>query len=443
MSENFDCQIAAALGTDLGVDLAPGRVIRSGAGGLRSAFDVTGLALASVGAAAGEVAALAGGEARVDRRAALQWFAMSLRPIGWQMPGMWDPIAGDYKAADGWIRLHTNAPHHRAAALSVLDCASERGAVTEAVSGWQAQALEEAVVAANGCAAAMRELAGWAVHPQGAAVAQEPLVAWRAITASARSVRLRGLKVLDLTRVLAGPVATRFLAGFGADVLRIDPPGWEEPGIEPEVTLGKRCAGLDLRQSDDRARFEALLRDADVLVHGYRPGALDRLGFGARARTRLNPDLIDMALDAYGWTGPWAARRGFDSLVQMSCGIAAEGMVQFGADRPRPLPVQALDHATGYLMAATVLRALRLRATGQVMSARLSLARVAALLISGGVAVSDEGLQPETEADLAPQIEQTSWGPARRIRFPVSLNGEAPHWSRPAGRFRAGPANWR
>jgi crotonobetainyl-CoA:carnitine CoA-transferase CaiB-like acyl-CoA transferase len=199
------------------------------------------------------------------------------------------------------------------------------------------------------------------------------------------SYGLKDVRVLDLTRVLAGPVATRFLAGFGANVLRIDPPWWSEPGVEPEVTIGKRRAGLDLRNVDDRSRFEALLARADVLIHGYRPGALDGLGLGASRRREIAPALIEVSLNAYGWTGPWRGRRGFDSLVQMSSGIADEGMRRTEAAYPVPLPVQALDHATGLLMAAAALRALRLRRdTGKVLSARLSLARTAAMLTGCG-----------------------------------------------------------
>ena len=123
----------------------------------------------------------------------------------------------------------------------------------------------------------------------------------------------------------------------------------------PEVTIGKRCAGLDLKVHEDRAVFERLLTEADVFLHGYRAEALDRLGYDAETVRRLNPRVIDVALNAYGWTGPWTGRRGFDSLLQMSTGIAAHGMAMAGVDRPRPLPVQALDHATGYLMAAAVL----------------------------------------------------------------------------------------
>ena len=152
-------------------------------------------------------------------------------------------------------------------------------------------------------------------------------------------------------------------------MLRIDPPDWEEPGDVPEVTLGKRCAGLDLKTANGRAQLKALLQDADILLHGYRPGALDNLGLGRGVRASLNPTLIDVSLSAYGHSGPWAKRRGFDSLVQMSCGIADWGMHQAKSAVPSPLPVQALDHATGYLMAAAAIRGLRERDThGRVLS---------------------------------------------------------------------------
>ena len=239
--------------------------------------------------------------------------------------------------------------------------------------------LNKAIVEAGGVAAAMNGLSDWAAHPQGRAVATEPLIHWHESPGfksrlPAFAGNLDGLKVLDLTRVLAGPVATRFLAGFGASVLRIDPPHWREDGIEPEVTLGKACASLDLNEANDRARFESLLSEAHVFVHGYRPGALDRLGYGESRRRELNPDIIDVSLSAYGWTGPWRERRGFDSIVQVNSGLAQEGMTRLGTDKPVQLPIQALDHGTGYLMAAAALCALRLKRTdGRARSARLSL----------------------------------------------------------------------
>lgn len=432
----------------------------TGQGALPSCFDVTGLAVASIAAAGAEIARFAAADdvgARpailVDRRLASMWFGFSIRPDGWSLPSPWDPIAGDYRTRDGWIRLHTNAPHHRRAALSVLGVKADKKAVEAAVAAYSGESLEEEVVRAGGCAAMMRTEAAWRLHPQGQAVREEPLIAWRT-TPSRKAMRetgakfvdapLAGVRVLDLTRVLAGPVATRLLAAFGADVLRIDPPDWDEPGVVSEVTVGKRCAGLDLSLASDRDRFAALLAEADVLVHGYRPGALAGLGFDERAIRALNPDIVDVALCAYGWTGPFRERRGFDSLVQMSSGIADAGQRWAGSERPTPLPVQALDHATGYLMAAAAVRGLALRRDhGLAATARLSLARTAWLLIDAGASASSAGISAETGADLAPGVEATDWGPARRLRLPIAIGAGEPRFVLPACALRSGPAQWR
>ena len=423
----------------------------AGSGALPSAFPVTDLAAGSIAAAGLAIADLVGTApgVTVDRRLASLWFRTSLRPIGWALPAPWDPVAGDYRARDGWIRLHTNAPHHRAAAERVLGAQSDRDGMALAVAGWDMGVLEAAIVAEGGCAAEMRSVEAWAAHPQGASVAGEPLVAFDpGVPASAawrpRPDRpLAGLRVLDLTRVLAGPVATRFLAGYGAEVLRVDPPDWNEPAIELDVTLGKRCARLDLRRDADRMVFEALLAGADLLLHGYRPEALDRLGYGTTARRALAPGLIDVRLDAYGWTGPWAGRRGFDSLVQMSCGIADAGQAWRGADRPVPLPVQALDHATGYLLAAAAIRlvARRLR-DGVAGGARLSLARTAQLLLDAEPTASGGELAPETDGDFAAAVEATAWGPAHRLRPPLVIDGAPMAWPLPARRLGADRPAW-
>ena len=266
----------------------------TGSGVRPSAFAVTELANASVAAVGVELAHYMQAAnlvaeppaVSVDQRLASLWFGYSFRPQGWEMPALWDPIAGDYPCADGWIRLHTNLPHHRAAALAALDCAGTPEAVRAAVATWKGDDLERAIVTGGGVAAAMRRREQWLSHPQGMAVSSEPLVQWtaprdirpRALPGASAARPLAGLKVLDLTRVLAGPIATRTLAGFGADVLRIDPPGWDEPGVIPDISLGKRMAMLDLRDPQDRSRFETLLAAADVLVHGYRPGARSGLG---------------------------------------------------------------------------------------------------------------------------------------------------------------------
>jgi crotonobetainyl-CoA:carnitine CoA-transferase CaiB-like acyl-CoA transferase len=452
-AEVFLRDIWASLGGDTAMPLS---VSFAGDGDLPSAFAVSDLAAGCVAAAGLTVAELiairgAGRPAvQVDRRLASFWFGMTLRPLGWSTPPPWDPIAGDYAAADGWIRLHTNAPHHREAALAVLATPADKDAVAAAVSRWRIDDLEAAVVHRGGCAAAMRDLAAWAGHPHGKAVAGEPL-AWidegdaapHTALPMARDRPLAGIRVLDLTRVLAGPVATRFLAGFGAEVLRIDPPGWDEPGVIPEVTLGKRCARLDLRQPADRRAFDELLASADVLVHGYRPDALARLGLDAAARRRMRPGLVDVSLDAYGWSGPWRGRRGFDSLVQMSSGIAAEGMRRFGTDRPKPLPVQALDHATGYIMAAAAVRGLTRRLTDGVGSGtRTSLARTAALLTAAPMLDRDAAFAEAGEADFDATIEATSWGPARRMKPPLVVEGAGMQWDHPASELGSSKPEW-
>lgn len=428
-----------------------------GAGAWPSVYAVTELATASIavaGMAMAEFIGLRNGRQphiQVDRWLASRWFSHSLRPIGWQLPPQWDAIAGNYQARDNWIRLHTNAPHHRQAALAVLGCAEEREAVEQAVAGWQAGQLEEAIVAARGCAAVMRSGQDWSSHEQGRAVAAEPLL-HRAPTEHSPVPKwsvgiarpLDGVRVLDLTRILAGPVATRFLAGYGAQVLRIDPPGWEEPGTMQEVALGKRCARLDFKSAPGLAALKKLLSEADILIHGYRADALARLGLGSQERQRLRPGLVDISLNAYGWSGPWQMRRGFDSLVQMSSGIAHAGMVEAGKQSPLPLPVQALDHATGYLLAAAAIRGLSGRVKdGRGVEVRASLARTATLLSRYPM---EHGLEARIEAeqaqDLAPAIEESAWGPAQRLRPPLMIAESPMHWDLAAARPGSSVAAW-
>ncbi|RQR59854.1 acyl-CoA transferase [Burkholderia sp. Bp9126] len=430
----------------------------SGSGVLPSVFPVTDFASAAVGAASVAIAELVrhgnGTLPAVDvnRRYVSLWFGTALRPRGWSMPPQWDVIAADYRTADGWIRLHTNAPHHRDAALAVLRTPLDRAAVAHAVAGWRNHELEAAVIAQGGCAAAMHTQDEWARHPQGIAVQAEPLLIHDAVAAegprpswTAPAARpLHGVRVLDLTRILAGPVATRFLAGFGADVLRIDPIDWDEPNTVPEVVLGKRCARIDLKSREGRALLRDLIRDADVMVHGYRPDALDRLGFDADERRRINPGLVDVSLDAYGWSGPWRGRRGFDSLLQTSTGLVETAMRATGADRPVPLPVQALDHGTGYMLAAAAIRGLTRRLATQVGTrTRASLARTALLFASGGMQARDRALlAPEDARDLSATVEETSWGPAQRVHAPVQVDGAPMRWAHPARALGSSSAAW-
>jgi hypothetical protein len=445
-----EAQLAETLWSGLGGDASHLGSLRfyGPAGGLPSRFHVSDLAVATTGVATLAVSELwaarrneAPRAVTVDRRLAAATFRCErlLQPVGWTLPAPWDPIAGDYETADGWIRLHTNYAYHRYAVTRVLEAPAERERIAAAVKSRRAAELETAVVDAGGCAASLRTMEAWQVHPQGAALANEALCHRDAERVPRRlppdvSAPLGGVRVLDLTRVIAGPIATRYLAAFGADVLRIDPPQFEEVGaLLPETTRGKRCAALDLRESKDRSTWEQLIASADVMVHGYRPGAMEALGYPAERLRELNASLIVVRYDAYGWSGPWGGRRGFDSLVQMSTGIAHPG----SDGRPTPLPAQALDHGTGYLIAAAVCRGL---VDGRG-SARLSLARTARLLVELG-ADGDPRAPALGDTDALLEPSDTAWGPVRQVRCPGSIDGYEVRWRQLAGSLGRHAPRW-
>ena len=418
-------------------------------GGLPSRFHVSELASATIGVAALAAAELWAARRKeplrtvsVDRRLAAAAFRCERlqQPVGWTLPAGRDPITGDYETADGWIRLHTNYPHHRDAVTRVLGVPADKQRVAAAVKSWNATELESAVVDAGGCAAALRTMDAWRAHPQGGALAAEPICHWDARRTAHplpddASAPLNAVRVLDMTRVIAGPVGTRYLAAFGADVLRLDPPKFEEvAALLPETTRGKRCAALDLREPDDRSTWERLIAQAHVLVHGYRPGAMEALGYPAARLRELNPGLVIVRYDAYGWSGPWSERRGFDSLVQMSTGIAHPGH----DGRPTPLPAQALDHSTGYLIAAAVCRAL----TDGRASALLSLARTARLLAELG-ADGDRDAPELGDIDGLLERSDTAWGPVRHVPpCPGRIEGYEVRWREPAGPLGRHAPRW-
>jgi crotonobetainyl-CoA:carnitine CoA-transferase CaiB-like acyl-CoA transferase len=298
-------------------------------------------------------------------------------------------LSGFFATADGMVRTHANYPHHRDRLLSILDLPAdaERGAVAARLAARRAADVENAAAAHGAIAVRVRAETEWAGTDAGRAAATGPIVAGtpRADAGAGElpgaptvAQPLRGIRVLDLTRVLAGPVATRALALLGARVLRLDPPWLPEiPWQHTDTGQGKYTARLDLRR--DRDHVAALLRAADVIVTGYRPGALDAAGLEPAA---IHPGIVHGRVSAWGQDGPWAARRGFDSIVQAACGIALlEG--DPGPGTPGALPAQALDYGSGYLLAAGVLDALAARtADGQGRDVAVALARTASWLLA-------------------------------------------------------------
>ena len=341
------------------------------------------------------------------------------------------PLSRFWKAADGWVRLHANYPWHLRRALGVLGCGDDPGQVGRAIAARTTADLEEAFAAAGALAFAVRTPGEWARHPQGQAVAAQALVRTDTGPGPGRELpagrALHGIKVLDLTRVIAGPVATRTLAAWGADVLRLDAPQLPEIATQAIDTLpGKRSALLDLSSRDGHQQLHRLLAEADLLVQGYRPGALARFGLDAEALAERWPQLSVVTLSAWGSSGPWSHRRGFDSLVQGPTGIA---VVEGSASEPGAMPAQALDHATGYLAAAAAIMALAARhADGRPRYHQLSLARTARWFTDAGRA----GQAPPRAPAEAPWLTEVPGdGFAVRVVRPPGQVGELrPRWTR-------------
>ncbi|MGW5125655.1 CoA transferase [Streptomyces sp. NPDC004069] len=431
-------------------------------GALRARLPVRALARACVGAsalAAAELGARRAGLAEVpavrvdDGAVATAFLSERHLLVDGRAPVSFAPLSRFWRTADGWVRTHANYPHHRERLLCALDVPDDVDRVASALAERSATDVEEAVYAAGGLAVALRTPEEWAAHEQSVAVAARPLVERERLdetharvlppVASAPLLPATGLRVLDLTRVLAGPVATRTLALLGADVLRVDAPDRpEEAGLHADTGFGKRSAALDL--ATDRAAFEELLAEADVVVTGYRPGALDRFGLSPDALAERRPGLVVAQLSAWGAYGPWGGRRGFDSLVQVATGIAA---TEGSPEQPGALPAQALDHGTGYLLAAAVLRALTEQTReGGTRLLRLALARTASWLTRADVGPTTGAHVIEGSAYDGPDPwlggTTSRIGHLRHALPAVTFTDAPPAWSRPPSPWGTDTRRW-
>jgi crotonobetainyl-CoA:carnitine CoA-transferase CaiB-like acyl-CoA transferase len=338
-------------------------------------LNVEELALGSVECALSALAATGGGTTKVVNAelVAGNFESIGRLRVGGRPAEMFASMSGYFRCADGWIRTHANFPHHANALRTALG-AVDRDGVSAALAERPAIEAEELIHAAGGVAGALRTRAEWEAGEPGAAVASQPWIRFRA-GEPVGPVQLEGARVLDFTRVLAGPTATKFLAWGGADVLRIDPPHIPELRDQYlDTGAGKRSAIADLRERDVLREVLELAGAADVVVLGYRPGALEKVGLAPEDLHAAHPHLAVVHLDAWGDTGPWATRRGFDSVVQAPMGIA--DLYRRSDGTPGALPVPALDYATGYGAAAAALALL-----GRGGIAHLSLARTAHELI--------------------------------------------------------------
>ena len=415
-------------------------------------------AIAATGLAAAQIWQLRSGQSQdvtVDMRHAVVECRSEryLRADGKGPPPAWDAIAGIYKTRDArFVRLHTNFPHHRAAVCMVLNCRPERDEVQTALLQWDAEAFETAAYVAGGVVAMMRSHDEWSALPQAKALTELPLVSIEKIGNAAPRPwpggdrPLAGLRVMDLSRVIAGPIAGRTLAAHGADVLLISGPDLPAiPWLAIDTGRGKLTSFVELKSEQGRSVLRDLLASADIFSQGYRPRALAALGFSPEDAAKINPGIVYVSLSAYGHAGPWAERRGFDSLVQTATGFNhAEGLAA-GVEGPKELPAQMLDHATGYLMAfgAMMAKARQAREGGS-WHVRVSLARTGRWLWNLG-RVADGITTEDLKGDaIRPFVQEvpSGFGPLWSVSHSAVLSKTPAFWARPAMPLGSHPPQW-
>lgn len=386
----------------------------------------------------------------VRAAAAAMRSAHYLRIDGKAPKELWDPLSGYYPVKDGrWVSIHCNFANHRDAAMKVLGNPTDRADAEAASAKWDGLALEDAIHAAKGCAGLARTKEEWAKHPHSAAVANQPLLEIQRIGISKPEPLpdgnrpLSGVRVLDLTRVLAGPTCARTLAEHGADVLKVAGPHLPDSGVsEFDTGIGKLQAFLDLRIENDKEKLSGLLKSGDVFSQSFRPGTLAARGFSPEEAAKLRPGIVYVTLSAWGTEGPWKDRRGFDSIVQTVSGMAyAQGA---GSDplKPKLLPVSVIDYVSGYLMAYGAMVALARRATeGGSWLVRVSLARTGKWIVDRGCIEGFSSVPPELSGEELKSITMKS-GNYSHLKPVLELSETPPFWERPPAPLGSHTAAW-
>jgi len=351
-------------------------------------------------------------------------------------------ISQPWRTKDGrWVLPHFGLPNLQARMLQLLGCEPDPQSVATAVAKWDALDLEAAIDEARVCGGMVRSNDEWLAHPHGRALGAKPVVEITKIGESdpeplpTGGRPLSGIRVLDLTRILAGPMAARTLAEHGADVLMVTAEHLPQiPEHVVDTSHGKRSCFLDVARGEDASRLRALLKRADVFSQGYRPGAMSKLGFGLEEVARLRPGIIYASITCYGPDGPFSHRAGWEQVAQTMTGLCHEGRTATRPNGPALLPAAACDYTTGYLAAYGILLALakRAREGGSY--------HVQASLCQSGMFIYRQGKVPfpGLDRDLSPaeldaiRIEtRPKSGPLRHLRPILKLSETEPHWARP------------
>ncbi|MDZ7668235.1 MAG: CoA transferase [Gammaproteobacteria bacterium] len=468
----FDRALAHLVALTDGVELARDSAFIAQPVALATRFraaEAAAAALAGGAALANQMAiarGLPGSSVRVDSRhaeASLLSFAHlhftdpERAPAGRQAPEQRTAAAGFFPTADGrWVYLHPGFPHNTQGLLNLLGVADDRSAVRssgerqaelrsavgDAVAGYSAETLEQAIGAAGLCGAMVRSAEEWDASRPGVLLAARPVVEIIQLDDSPpeplpafEGRALSGIRVLDLTRVLAGPTCARTLASYGASVLRV---GASElptiPLFVADTGFGKRSTHLDLTQPDAAQTLRRLLRDCDVFSQSYRSGAMDRLGFGVTDVAQLRPGIVYVSINCYGHEGPWRQWPGWEQLAQTVTGMAlAQGEDTDEQGRPTLLPAAVTDYTTGYLAAFGALAALERRArVGGSYWVRVSLARTAMWIRQLGRRRTLRA-RPLADSEITAwqDVMDTPWGPAHYLRPAVNLSAMPAGWDTP------------
>lgn len=428
---------------------------------LPTSFQVGVAAQSSIAAAA-----LAATELEYQRNGKLQSVSVEMKhaeiectsyfKVDHKVPDSWAPLSGLYPCKDGHVRIHANFEHHRDGALKILGLnkpATSYGKqdVDKALTHWSAIDFETAAAEANMVVSAVRSFDTWDSHPHAVFVKQLPLITFEKIgeapplklpVLSQDKKALAGIRVIDLTRILAGPVCGRTLAAYGADVMLVNSPDLPNIAHIADTSRGKLSTCLNLNHSSDNQKLLALTKEAHVFIQGYRPGGLLALGFGPEQLAEVRPGLSYVSLSAYGHKGPWSNRRGFDSLVQTATGFNHAEAKAAGTASPKGLPVQILDYASGFLMAYAAQAAiLKQQREGGSWHARVSLVQTAQWLRSLG-RISDNFHQKQLDVASSLQSYASNFGALEALPHAAQFSDMTSSWARPSVKPGTDAAKW-
>ena len=362
-------------------------------------------------------------------------------------------LNGVYRARDGrWVLPHFGLNHLRDRMLCLLGAHPEQSSIAKAVSKWDAIGLENAIAQMGLCGGMIRTHSDWLAESHGKILSKKPVLEVIKIGSSepepilSGNRPLSGVKVLDLTRILAGPIAARTLAEHGADVLMVTAKHLPQVhAYVADTSHGKRSCFIDIKKNEGSRQLKDLVNRADVFSQGYRPGAMEKLGFGPKDLSQIRPGLIYLSINCYGFDGPFSNRGGWEQVAQIMTGLTTVDAVSTQTKPPKLLPAAANDYITGYLGAYGVLLALARRAKeGGSYHVRVSLCQTAMMLYRNGKTKS--GLVPEElsveEIDDLSIFSKTHFGEIKHLAPVLDLSETPPFWELSTPKLGENSGEW-